>query len=723
MRNIDGSARVRNHPVEPPKQPERVRRLPPPVVLVVLAVLLSGSIRAETLADFAKVKVWTATFRCDLRETGSLVGPLRLSVRRDRREEVSGRVLLRLTDVTEDGALWEGEDGRGQGSGRIEEHGSSIVGSGGHRSVYQGTSRCTGRLSVSVLDERMYVFEGNCGEDEVPASWVDWGPDARPGGTRTEHLLGASSETQALPPRGLTLEGPRTERTVEGSPGSATSGSSERVVVHSWRIVPGEIEELELVFEPVDDFYPRWLPEGNLEVPARSGNALDFRARVQKVGGGVPTRRVAGIEFTLDETSHEQGICLNFPPLGVADENPDLALISVQGNGPVPDWAQTFTVSNVPEAVITVRSFDYGAWGVLRVKARMEDGEELVGRFLPTSGTGAIIPADRDGNHVADAWEAAKEVSGPPETDEDGPANQAAPGDGIPLYEEYRGFAVLDAAGVRKHQRTEPGLKTLFVIDPHEYWRAADWRTATEMESYRLEPDLAGEGNPEMPAKGNASNSNRGFGRLAEWDYAVRILREPENVDGCYGRVFPPDDWTDERLLSDQEPKQIRYVGMWPSRVDRAARFMRENLEIALSGAAPPGSPGRQEVILGIRAFLNTPERQAMARQAVERLADPASVAALAAALLRRIVVHEVGHACGVDHHGNSVVDGAAVTPQLEAEGPESCPMRYNLDKASDLVVIPIVEMLAPGGGMAAGGGRFCPDYMGCWASLDVKDD
>lgn len=705
------------------------RRCPPggrrlfPAAAAALLGLLVASARGETYADFTKVKRWTASFRIQVRENGSMkmVGISQVGTQE---YETSGRVLLQVLDIDEDQALWEGQDGRGQGSGRTRTDTSSPSGSGGERSQYSGSSRCVARLQVDALDGEHYDFGASCGEDEVPGSWEQWGPESRDSGERGEYLLGASSETLPLPSKGLTLEGTRTIRTGDEGPHPGIEGAHERVETHTWRLVPGEVEEVELVFEPVADFYPRWLPEGNLDSPAVSGNALDFRARVQKVGGGVPTRKVARIEFALEETSHELGLCLNFPAGAAADEHPDLALSPSNGNGPVLDWAQTFPVTDEPEAIITVRSFDFGAWGILRVTATMVDGEEVVGRFLPTGGTGATIPADRDGNHMADVWEAAKEASSSPGADDDPePKGQASAGDGLPNFEEYRGFVIRDPRGRRLHQRTEPRLETLLVIDPEGFLHAEDWRTATGMECYRIDAELAGEGDASLPAKGNASNPNRGFARRPSWDYAVRILRQPEPRDDSYGYAFPPAGWSTERMILEMEPKQVRYVGMWPDKIARTTRFMRENLERALSPDAPTGSAERVAIILAIRAFLSTPERQRLAREALDRLADPAARAALEAAVSRRVAVHEVGHACGVDHHGVSVVDGEVLVMETESQGPESCPMRYNLEEISDRVVIPIVEMLMPSGGMAAGGGRFCTDFPGCWQSLDVNDD
>lgn len=689
---------------------------------VALVVLLFASVaHAETYADFAKVKVWTATFTTDVRETRSARVP-GISESEVRRDQVSGRVLLRVLDVTEDQILWGGEDGRGTGSGDSRTDSQSIAGSGGESRRYAGSSRCTAQLQIDALDQNTYTFGGSCGEDEVEGSWETWGPDGRKGGARSERLLSTSSETKPLPPRGLALEGTRIVRTV-AEPVPGIDGTSERVETHTWRIVPGEIEEVELVFEPVGGFYDRWLPEANLATPAVSGNAIGFKATVQKVGGGVPTRKVAKIEFKLSETSNEKGICLNFPPNTAADSKMDLALILAPGNGPSPDYAQTFPISDKREETITVRSFDYGAWGVLRVTAKMLDGEDLTGRFLPTGGSGATIPRDRDGNHIADWWEEAKEASGGPETDiDDKPAGQAGPGDGIPFYEEYRGFVIRDAAGKRKHQRTEPRLKTLLVIDPEKYLRAEDWRTATGIELFRMEEALAGEGNTGLGGKGNATNPHRGFAKGPEWDYAVRILKEPERVDDVYGRSFPPDDWSAERMIQDQKPKHVRYVGMWPDAFLPSVNRMYEDLQLAISGTALPGSDARARRILAIREFLSTPERQRLAREALRKLADPAARAVIAEALLRRTVVHEVGHACGADHHGVSVVDGAAVVLETESSGPESCPMRYNIHEDVDRAVLPIVEMLLPSEGMAVAGGRFCDDFRGCWPAIDVND-
>lgn len=74
------------------------------------------------------------------------------------------------------------------------------------------------------------------------------------------------------------------------------------------------------------------------------------------------------------------------------------------------------------------------------------------------------LPKDDNGNHVADSWEEAKGIlsSNHPANWEDLnlPSGHAATGDGISLYERYRGFFFYG-----QHERLDPSAKHVFVYD------------------------------------------------------------------------------------------------------------------------------------------------------------------------------------------------------------------------------------------------------------------
>ena len=80
--------------------------------------------------------------------------------------------------------------------------------------------------------------------------------------------------------------------------------------------------------------------------------------------------------------------------------------------------------------------------------------------------------------------------------------------------------------------------------------------------------------------------------------------------------------------------------------------------------------------------------------------------------------MHEVGHACGVDHHGldtglenfeNRMAMGGALT----------CPSRYFKD--ADYLTVAMTDVLFPGPGMVLANGKYCGATT-CWPSLTVRD-
>jgi hypothetical protein len=73
-----------------------------------------------------------------------------------------------------------------------------------------------------------------------------------------------------------------------------------------------------------------------------------------------------------------------------------------------------------------------------------------------------VIPFDENGNNIADAWETNNKVKGNPtnEDQEDIPQGNRKNGDGLTIWEEYRGF--LEDGN---HIRTDPKKKDFFICD------------------------------------------------------------------------------------------------------------------------------------------------------------------------------------------------------------------------------------------------------------------
>jgi len=201
-----------------------------------------------------------------------------------------------------------------------------------------------------------------------------------------------------------------------------------------------------------------WLPDGS---PSDEAAPLEITARIE----GAQQATEGKFRFTLYEVTREPGYALN---AGEKDDtSPDLEFEASQPGftEPVPtDTSEAWEIETtelVNETTVIIRARDYGAWAKLRCEVnidgawhecRTERDEDYI-----------TIPHDTDGDRIADLWEDEYGVRDQDQTaDLDSkPEDQNDNGDGISLYEEYRGFVDIDG----KHQRLHPDIKTLFVRD------------------------------------------------------------------------------------------------------------------------------------------------------------------------------------------------------------------------------------------------------------------
>jgi hypothetical protein len=253
-------------------------------------------------------------------------------------------------------------------------------------------------------------------------------------------------------------------------------------------------DEAEVIGDPEAGF-DQWIPKGSLDKPGEPGNRLRIHLQARKKGEqGVPRR--ANLVLSLVDVSMEKGVCLNWPLKGaksdyglrfLARENPELEILG-------PDQARTR--EPVEELDLVVTGHDFGAYGRLSVSATDPDGKDLKVTLRGREGADLAIPLDENRNHIADAWEVGEtgHLRGQAgEDEEDLPKGKpGCTGDGLSLYEEYRGFRV---KGV--HRRGDPDRKDLFVCDRTsgkvagpgiDRFAAASWLTV-----HRLDPEEIGE--------------------------------------------------------------------------------------------------------------------------------------------------------------------------------------------------------------------------------------
>jgi hypothetical protein len=235
----------------------------------------------------------------------------------------------------------------------------------------------------------------------------------------------------------------------------------------TWSIVP-QYDDTVLVVD-IDD-YEKWIPKGNKNELAE-GNRLHVTAKIESASGGPSSKKATWMRFELLRTSREPGVCLNWPK----EPDPpsfDLKFSPEQAVGTIFDDAEVSRLNDRQTAQtfggpyssvpMDISCYDYGAWSWLRVTARLTDGRTLVGYLRGQPDNRSItIPRRETGSYIATAWkEGRKGADVPDSSDAEHTPDNEWDGDGFSLYEEYRGFF---QNGL--HRRFDPAWKELCILD------------------------------------------------------------------------------------------------------------------------------------------------------------------------------------------------------------------------------------------------------------------
>ncbi|HEX8434890.1 hypothetical protein, partial [Archangium sp.] len=204
-------------------------------------------------------------------------------------------------------------------------------------------------------------------------------------------------------------------------------------------------EELIVEVEVVD--YDDWRPEGSL-IAEIAGNHIEVKATLRRADGGPPKELAQSFTFELAEVSNIPGVAMNYPPPPSPQNEPDLKF----DPGTNPDMtlnAPTYSTAKTPEgerdsASVAVGAYDWGAHGIILVTAQLKSGRRIVGWLKGTTENRIRLPKRGRSSFIADVWKQDEAVeSQPDDFDEEGIADlEGHTGDGLTLFEEYRGFII-----------------------------------------------------------------------------------------------------------------------------------------------------------------------------------------------------------------------------------------------------------------------------------------
>lgn len=236
----------------------------------------------------------------------------------------------------------------------------------------------------------------------------------------------------------------------------------DALLLITWTLRSKPPPPVKLVVVPPKD-YASWRPEGH-EVESVRGNRMEVTLKIVEEGRERPSIRAKSITARLHDATREPGVCLNWPEKPAAPPPPDLQF-SPDGKSSIRDEGLTLerAEEGLVELKVAVDAFDWGGFAQLQASALLETGQEIHSVVEGQPGRNSLaIPKSDEGSWIASAWKAEKNASGPDDADaESDPQGEAVKGDGLTLYEEYRGFR-MDG----RWWSADPNKKDLFIHDP-----------------------------------------------------------------------------------------------------------------------------------------------------------------------------------------------------------------------------------------------------------------
>lgn len=223
--------------------------------------------------------------------------------------------------------------------------------------------------------------------------------------------------------------------------------------------------DVEAILKP-EPGYAAWVPQAGA-TEQEPGNFATVGVVLRRLDGrNEPPRETAQFKFELVGTSQAPGVCLNAPLQGATNAY-DMRIDGAKTQlTTASDGQSAESKSGLTSSAVVINCHDWGAYTRLRVTAKLSNGKRVVAHLEAPSGQGApatelSLPSDDNDNHIADAWDKTLGGSYPEPWDEEEQPGNPHKGDGLTLYEEYRGVM---ARG--KHIQLDPKVKELVVENP-----------------------------------------------------------------------------------------------------------------------------------------------------------------------------------------------------------------------------------------------------------------
>ncbi len=370
-----------------------------------------------------------------------------------------------------------------------------------------------------------------------------------------------SNQMQTLPATGFSLTGSyQVKMSSSLQPQSLAFGGSPATVdvTVSWDLEPGPVVQAEVVVQKTSTLQ-NWRPTAGAN--GARGGGLDLVAKLQGQGGGTTNAKVAYWIWELTNCSKEPGYAMNAPASGPSQDF-DLKLESLAEGLLIADpkgQRLQSIAGQFTQSTVTLGAYDWGAFGTIKVTAVMPDQSQIVGYLEgDPSQTEVRLPLRSANSSIADVW---KQNNGTQsladnsdnETDPQGDGNA---GDGLTLYEEYRGF-IIDG----NHVEGNPKKKDFFVVNKAGAFYLAAFRMFQSLSGLQVHYTLK---SSEMSA-GRVINFNYSQGAHNVDQHGVIVV--PIAADAGYaeaqGGPGPPKSITQvvtPRILPSADLTWINYL-------------------------------------------------------------------------------------------------------------------------------------------------------------------